>query len=301
MKKKLRLIDVNCPLCGSKKNYSVLYRRNFSEADFNKEVYSARRLPDRIHYQIVKCLQDGLIRSTPILEPVDLNKLYQESLFTYEEEISSLGKSYLAVLDKVLPNLNKDSNILEVGCGNGFMLEKLFESGYKNIFGVELSIDAAKKADEKIRKRIYLQSVYRARLKNDFFDLIFLFQTFDHLASPNLFLKKCRQLLKRGGYILTLNHNIDSLQARILGEKSPIIDIEHTFFYSSKTARLAFENNGFKVIESFSPKRLISLKSLFRLLPIPSLVKESIVDSKNKILDQSLNIRLGNLCLIARK
>jgi len=302
MKKKIRLREVPCPLCGAKTDYQIIYKGNFSKEDFNKDIYSARRLPDRIHYQIVKCNHDGLIRSSPVLKQEDLHKLYEESSFTYAEEVANLSKSYLAVLDEVLINLDKNSKILEIGCGNGFMLSKLFGLGYRNVFGLELSVNAVKKADKTIATKIYLKDIREApELKDNSFDFIFLFQTFDHLSEPTQFLAKCHCLLKKGGKILTLNHNVESLQSRVFGEKSPIFDIEHTFLYSPATLRLIFEKNGFKVVKLYSPKRLISLRELFKLLPIPNKIKKSILNSKAKILKKSLNIRLGNLCLIAQK
>ena len=66
----------NCPICNTRYQYSVIYKKNFNLSDFNQKVFSARRLPDKIHYQIVKCKKCGLVRSNPVVNTSMLNQLY---------------------------------------------------------------------------------------------------------------------------------------------------------------------------------------------------------------------------------
>ena len=124
----------------------------------------------------------------------------------------------------------------------------------------------------------------------EFFDFIFFFQTFDHIPKPDEFLTECHQLLKTNGHILAFNHNVDSFLAKLLGEKSPIIDIEHTFLYSFKTIKKIFEKNKFTVNKVYSPKNTLSIKHLFWLLPIPKNIKLFVLNSKIKILNKKVNI-----------
>jgi len=302
MKKEIKLVGVSCPLCGAKNNYQVIFRSNFSLADFNKDIYSARRLPDRIHYQLVKCLNDGLVRSTPVLAKPELLDLYRQSFFNYEDETRELTQSYLKVLKKVLEKLPETAKILEVGCGNGFLLKELQKMGFKNVFGVEVSLDAVKKADQTLAKNIFPEDLVASHyFRNGTLDFIFLFQTFDHLTDPSEFLPKVYQLLKKGGYFLTLNHNFAGISVKLFGERSPIVDIEHTFYFTPRTLKLLVEKQKFKVLECFSPTRIIAFRKLFRFLPLPSQVKKIIVESKKPFLDRTIELKLGNLCLIARK
>lgn len=293
------MIQTSCALCGNSENFTVLYKKNFSEGDFNKDIFSARRLPDRSHYQIVKCNEDGLVRSNPILEPKIIANLYKESKFTYQSEVGNLEKSYFEALDPALKIISKQDNILEIGCGNGFILKKLYEKGYKNSFGIEPSLEAAEKADKNIKNNIVVDILRPALFKSKKFKLIFFFQTLDHIANPNEFLKECYELLDEGGYILAFNHNVESFSAKVLGERSAIIDIEHTFLYSPETIKRIFEKNGFLPINIYSPFNTISLAYLTWLLPIPGFTKKLL----QKMLPKNINLRLqlGNLCIIARR
>ena len=64
----MKLNYIECPICNSKDDYKVIIKENFEFKDLNINTFSARRLPDRLHYQIVKCNKCKLIRSNPVIE-----------------------------------------------------------------------------------------------------------------------------------------------------------------------------------------------------------------------------------------
>jgi len=301
----MEYINTQCPICGSKDNYTVIYKRNFNELDFNVDIFSARRLPDRVHYQIIRCNNDGLIRSNPVLDGYILDSLYKDSKFKYNEEIENLTISYLKAIEHVLCCLPKMARILEIGCGNGFVIKALYDRGYKNIFGIEPSADAVQKADITIQNKIVVDIFKPEIFQPNLFNFIYFFQTFDHMQYPTDFLKLCYSLLLPGGSILAFNHDIDSLPVKILGERNPIIDIEHIYFYNKKTIKKIFEKNNFQVIEVYSPYNTISFKYLIWLSPLWKPVKLWVLNLKGvffvALLRKKIRIMLGNLCIIAIK
>lgn len=105
--------------------------------------------------------------------------------------------------------------------------------------------------------------------------------------------------------MLCFNHDVESLSSRVLGEKSPIVDIEHAYLYSKKTITKIFTKNGFRMVEVYSPKNMISFRYLIWLLPIPKMIKLKLLTFKGRfadfLLNQRVRIQLGNLCIIARK
>lgn len=297
----MTLENAACPICGETTDYSILYPANFKNSDLNIKVFSARRLPDKIHYQIIRCQKCSLTRSSPLAPSTKLSKLYFDSRFTYSEEVNNLATTYLKVLEPVLSKLSKSANILEIGCGNGFILEKLYYRGFKNVYGLEPSLDAYKKAKPLIKNRI-TQNILRPKIFPALkFDIIFIFQTFDHIPDPNQFLKECLRILRPGAYFLAFNHNIESLTAKIFKEKSPIIDIEHTFLYSPRTISEILSKQGFRIIYITSPASDVSLRHLIWLLPFPARLKNTLLNSKISKLNLNLKVRLGNLCVVAQK
>jgi len=297
----MKFINVICPICGSKKNYTVIYPKNFEINDFNKNIFSARRIPDKIHYQLVKCNICGLVRSTPTIDTVCLYDLYRKSKLTYNGEIENLISTYIHAVKPILNKLSHSARLLEIGCGSGFVVKAIHDLGYIKTYGIDPSSDAIHKAHTSIKRNLK-QSILKPKLfDKETFDFIFFFQTLDHIPDPNAFLKECYRLLKHNGYILAFNHNIDSVSSKIFGEKSPIIDIEHTFLYSPETISLLFKKNGFKINTVYSPSNTVSLRHSVLLFPIPKYIKKFFLCNKSKILDISINMQLGNICFVGQK
>lgn len=301
----MKFIDTACPICSSYKDYTILYKRNFQETDLNADAYSARRIPDCLHYQIVRCNQDGMVRANPVPEQSFVEDLYKKSKFIYENETNNLADSYLMSLQLVLQQLSKDAKILEIGCGNGFLLKVLYEKGYQNVWGVEPSAEAAAKSDRVIRDRIVVDMFRPSTFQSNTFNLICFFQVLEHVPDPDSFLRICHDLLVSGGFVVAFNHDVESLQAKILGEKSPIIDIGHYCLFSKKTMELLFKKNQLLPIKIYSPQNVVSIKHVILLMPILKKMKMKLLGLKegfwNSFLKRRVQVRLGNLCLIAVK
>mgnify|MGYP006269778963 CR=1 FL=1 len=297
-------IDVCCPLCNScdPADYEVMYPatiRNFSIA---AEIFSARRVPDGIHYQIVRCRNDGLVRSTPIFKSEKLDLLYAESTVTYQDEIDNLVQTYLAALDPVLQCISKDCAILEIGAGSGFMMDALKKSGFTHIYGVETSADAVRNAPRHVQSTI-MNKPFNKKLFKRKFDFIYLLQTLDHIPNVSNFIADCYDLLNEGGYILSFHHNVESLSAKVIGERHPIFDIEHTQLFSPQTSIALLEKNGFITLSLMAPANYLSLRHLCHLVPFPPFIKKHLLNifKRFKMLNFTIKLPLGNTCIIARK
>src|SRR3989344_8920620 len=202
------MIATLCAICGKKNGYSVVYEEKLGEEKIGADVFSARRTaPQKSHYRMVRCNACGLLRSNPILEEGELERLYRESRLTYEGEIENLKKTYGRYLRKLEKHGVPKERILEIGCGNGFFLEEALGQGYKEVYGVEPSADAISKANPLIRPRIRREVFKENLFPDNFFDVISLFQTLDHLINPNEILRACFKNLKKGGFVLAFNHN----------------------------------------------------------------------------------------------
>lgn len=295
----------DCALCGDTKGFTVLYPANFQESDLIADVFSARRLPDRTHYQVVRCRRDGLVRSTPVLPESEAAKLYQKSKFCYTEEVANLTATYMSALEEVLIRIPKEASMLEIGCGNGFILETLCKKGFLNVTGIEPGAEAVSKAVPEIRAKIKNDIFQKGLFSEHSFDLIFFFQTLDHIYNPNDFIQECFRLLKPGGFLLAYQHDVDHWTARLLGEHSPIIDVEHIYLFSPSTIKAIFEKFGFHPLRIYSPANRISLRHLLWLIPLPKSWKDQIFTSHKlwirRLLQKSIRIRIGNVCIIAEK
>ncbi len=299
----LSLNATPCAICHTVDEARPLYEANFDLAALNPEVFSARRLPDRVHYRMVRCNDCGLVRSDPTADAHLLQGLYAESSFNYDAHVEDLRKTYgryLALLQRY--GAGKGA-LLEIGCGNGFFLNEALSQGYSQVHGVEPSVDAVAKADDRLRPHLVCDIMRPGLFAPASFDAICLFQVFDHIADPGALLKECHRLLKPGGLLLFLQHNVEAISARLLGRLSPIIDIEHTYLYSPATLGrlcgqfdLAPRASGF-VLNTYS------ISYLLHLLPLPGSVKTSLAKLAERVLIGRLRLRvpLGNMYLVVGK
>ena len=265
-----------CAVCGTNDYARELYKSTAQSTDINPEIFSARRLPDRVHGTILRCARCGLVYQDRFIKQEELQQLYRQSTYTYKGEERHIQRTYARYLAKTLPLLRTQPRplaYLDIGCGNGFMLTAAKELGFENVFGVEPSAHAIACAEETIRPNITQGMFPAAELHGKLFDGISCFQTFDHVPNPRKFLADIFVALKPGGVALFINHNIASLTARILGERCPMIDIEHTFLHTPSTMRTLFQEAGFSNIRTFSVRNDYPLHYWFHLLPLPRSIK----------------------------
>lgn len=289
-----------CALCDND-NSTLLYKANFSLKNLNRQIFSARRIPDKIHYRIVKCNTCSLVYSNPILDAKEIVKLYQRSNYTYQDYEDDLIKTYGFYLNKFRYLLPRHPKMLEIGCGNGFFLRFAKAQGLK-VWGVEPGVQTVRKAHQDIRKKIIIDVFKANQFKPATFDVICLFQVLDHIANPNDFLATCRNILKKNGLVICINHDVSSFSARILGESSPIFDIEHTYLYSKKTLAAIFKKNGYQVKEVFSVKNTYPLAYWLRMFPLQYYIKKiihSLLSALN-LSDTRLSLEAGNIGILAQ-
>jgi SAM-dependent methyltransferase len=299
----ITLHPTRCAICGTEGNATELYPANFDLGHFNPEIFSARRLPDRIHYRIVKCNKCGLVRSDPVADAATLGELYRQSTFDYGAEVDSLRRTYGHYLDRLDAFGARKGALLEIGCGNGFFLEEARARGYADVRGVEPGSGVVAQAATGIRERIVCDMMRPGLFEPGTFDVVCLFQVFDHISDPAALLDECTRVLKSGGHILILNHNIESFSARLLGVRSPIIDIEHTYLYSPVTLSNLTTNAGLVIRHTGSVFNHYPLQYIMRLVPFPALLKRTLLWllKRSGLGRLPLSVPLGNLFLIAKK
>jgi SAM-dependent methyltransferase len=276
---------------------------NFQPQDLNGEVFSARRLPDRLHYRMVRCERCGLLRSDPILSARELARLYESSKFTYETEAEFARMTYRSYLERALPLVRERDRLMEIGCGSGFFLREALQLGFKEVWGVEPSTEAVSKASDDVRANIH-QGLYGSdTFPANHFDVICAFQVLDHAPDAAALLQACVKDLKPGGVALFINHDCGGLSNRLLGELSPIIDVEHTALFDKRTMRRIFEKCGFVVREVFSVRNTYPLSYWTKLAPLPRVVKSPLLALLASVPVGKIPITLsaGNLGIIATK
>ena len=298
-----QLQPTRCAICGTEISSTELYPANLDPSTFTAEVFSARRLPDQLHYRMVSCDRCGLVRSDPVLSAEALATLYKESTFDYGDELDGLRATYGLALDRAGAYLDRREGLLDVGCGSGFVLEVARSRGWSDLHGVEPSSDAIAKAAPEIAPLITHDMMRAGLFPDESLSAISLFQVLDHMPDPMGLLRDCLAILRPGGVITAFNHNVTSWSARLLRERSPIIDVEHTYLYSPDTMRRLFTAASFEVISVAPVRNTYSMSYLTHLVPLPRGLKQQLIPRlrSTSVGKRQVTVPLGNLQLIARK
>jgi SAM-dependent methyltransferase len=289
-----------CAICDTDRWDRLLYAEALGDGAFTSERFSARRTPDRVHYRMVRCGNCGLIRSDPVLEETELAGLYAASQLTYAKEAAFAGDTYARYLREVLPLAPSQDGLLEIGCGSGFFLERALDLGFTEVSGVEPSRDAVAAASPRVRNAIHLDGFRDGLFPKRHFSVVCGFQVFDHLANPNETLQACRRILRPGGLILLIHHDAGAWTHRLLGERSPIIDVEHIYLYDRRTMARILAKNGFEILRVFSVRNRYPIYYWAGMAPIPAGLKRRLVP---KLRDSALGRRAvawnaGNLGIV---
>lgn len=295
--------SINCAVCRKKTPFAILYKASFSKKDINPKIYSYRRIPDRKHFQFVRCLNCGLTFSNPITDPGKIIKSYKDSFFPVVEDLKTAGKVYAEFLELATANFKKKGPLLDIGCGNGFFLEEARRRGFKPLFGVEPSKDSFKSIPKTINRKNLIMDIYKkGQFEKNFFNIVCFFQVIDHIINPNEFLRNCYSVLKPGGLVIAIMHDAKSLTAKILGEKSPIFDIQHIYLFDKKTIRQIFEQNGFEVIKVTNSYSRYSIDYWLKMAPLPNFLK--ILSQKFtdfSFMKKKVQLNIGNMVIVARR
>jgi 2-polyprenyl-3-methyl-5-hydroxy-6-metoxy-1,4-benzoquinol methylase len=293
----------NCPICKTYNKHKVFLKENIKNNEINKFSFSSRKIPEFMNFELIKCNKCSLIFASKIPNFKKIKKLYNETGFGSEQDALDASQTYFKYLKTYL-KLKLRKNALEIGTGSGIFLSYLKKLGFINVIGVEPSKKAISLANKKIKKNILNGMFEEIKVKKNFFDLICCFMTMEHVYDPNKTLFKSYSSLKKGGVIALVAHDAENILHKVLGKKSPIIDIEHLQLFSKKSIKSALKNNGFTNIKIINIKNSYHLNYWINLLPISKIIKKIVQIILKKylfILNIKLSLNVGNIMIIGEK
>jgi SAM-dependent methyltransferase len=135
---------------------------------------------------------------------------------------------------------------LEVGCGDGFMLDVLRRRGWQ-VVGTERTDAAASYARSVLGLEVITGGL-QALPPESRFDLIILFQVLEHVPDTLATLRQCAQLLKPEGILVIGVPNLNSWQARLCGAQWLHLDVpRHLWHFSPSSLSVALKTADLRV------------------------------------------------------
>ncbi|RYU91605.1 class I SAM-dependent methyltransferase [Mucilaginibacter terrigena] len=176
---------------------------------------------------------------------------YHNSTITYN--FNYILQPLLNMLDK-----NKNHCILDLGCGNGYLVNHLITLGY-NAYGTDASEKGIGIAKQKNANRFFVQDLSTGKLPVELqglnFDTIISTEVIEHLYDPEAFITFCKESLPGKGEIILSTPYHGYLKNLVLSifnkwdtHLSPIWLGGHIKMWSAATLSSLLTSKGFKVI-----------------------------------------------------
>ncbi len=172
------------------------------------------------------------LREPDMLAHYRRSEYYKGGDYGYQDYMAqerSLRITFRTLLKRMQQQGLTGGNLLEVGCGQGFLLDEA-RPYFQHRVGLEFSPSAVEKARE-MADEVYLGGV-EALPPEDLFDCIMATQVIEHVYAPETFLSVLVARLKAGGCLLLSTPDTGGLVHGLTGARWPSLKApEHVVYY----------------------------------------------------------------------
>ena len=228
-------------------------------------------------YSYYKCSNCSLVRLDPFPTTEKTKSYYPDDYISHLESSNKKGKLF-DFLEKIHFNFFLKNNfkflknknlplVLDIGSGNGEFLVKLSKFFSLEMYGIDFSKTACQNM---IKKKINAyHGVFLDYPEKKKFDMISMNNYIEHVIDPLSELKKAHDCLNKGGKLIGITDNFDSIDRIIFqkywaGNHAP----RHTFLFSPKVLKETLKKAGFNnvvVKQDINPGQIvISIQNYFQ-------------------------------------
>lgn len=232
-------------------------------------------------YYIYKDSEDSRAKKNPRENEV----IGKRALYYFETFAGIRASSFKLAIENIkrLTNGAKPS-VLDVGCSYGLFLKKVAEQGWEG-FGIEPSEDEARFARERCNVEV-VKTTIEEFVSDKKWDIVTLWDVFEHLPQPLDVLKKIKSVLNSDGILIIRVPNAKGLVHKLAFISYvtsfgffnfPLIKLfeNHQYIYTKHSLHEMLRKAGFEVILSYSEymiephHNVIKRKSYITQLPRP--------------------------------
>ncbi len=292
-----------CPVCGHPADGCASFlEEHIDTARITGASYASRKAPEFMNLKLVTCPDCTTVFAPAPPISGSIIEAYHQADYDSSIEARQAADTYAKALGPHLAGVARGA-ALEVGTGSGAFLRDLSAMGFAEIVGIEPSAKAIAAAEPGVRPWIR-EGIFR---EGDFptgrFDLVCCFMTLEHVPDPGLLVRAFFDVLAPGGKIALVVHDRTGTLNRLLGKRSPIIDIEHLQLFSPPSMQYLLQKTGFSDIGIAPYANKYRLAYWMRLLPLPARLKNGTIRFAEAIgLGNSpVTLNVGNLFCVATK
>lgn len=209
-------------------------------------------------FRLVKCSNCGLVYLNPRPKGNFISDYYPKESYwganikkgiTDRTLKEKREKAYGPLYKEIFKRKDK-GNILDIGAGTGLFLTKFSPTLDWKIYGVELSKEASSYARKVYGIKLESADFLGIKYPADYFDVITLNNSLEHLYKPRESLEKAFRCLRSKGLIVITVPNIESLGFKIFNRDwHPLDPPRHLYHFSPNTLAKILRDIGFNIID----------------------------------------------------
>jgi SAM-dependent methyltransferase len=291
------LAERGCPTCGSTDDSAVFAEQRLDFAALDEHAFASRKRPEHMRLRLVSCRTCDLVYASPVPSPEALSRAYEAAAFDSAEEARYAARSYAEQLRDLVAKLPDRRGALDIGTGEGAFLSELLALGFSEVGGVEPSSAPIAAADPEVAGLIE-HGVFHAGVREPgSLSLVTCFQTIEHVPDPAELVRDAVALLKPGGILALVCHDRRAPVNRVLGLRSPIIDIEHMQLFSPRSVDELLTRAGLREVGHRPIRNRYPVRYWARLTPLPERLQAAVDGAleRSGIAGRPLTVPVGNL------
>ena len=248
---------MTCKICGSEKSKVIgkpRVNKNFPKINLNE-------------YRIIQCGKCSFYYIHPKIElnQNDWNELYKDDYFVNKHKSEWLEKlntkertDRVKLIKKNL--LSNNGNFLDIGCGEGFVLNEALAQGFIP-FGLDIANNLHDSVDTGRGVNFFEGNIFDANYNENYFSAIYMDSVLEHVDDPISILKEIYRVLKPDGIGFLIVPNEDSLindTKQLLyklmlrqdeyGRIKPLVPPYHINGFNPKSLNFSIESVGLRMI-----------------------------------------------------
>lgn len=294
----------DCPVCGApERGARPFLSASIDPARIGALSFASRKPPEYMSFRLVRCGSCETVYAAEAPSAEALAHAYRQAGYDSAEEARFAARAYAEALAPHLRPEHRGGTALEIGAGSGIFLRDLQRLGFAEVIGVEPSHAAAEAAPADIRPHLRIGVFEPGDHAPGSLSLVCCFQTLEHVTDPRALTRAAFDLLRPGGLVAFVTHDYRAPINRLLGRRSPIIDIEHMQLFCPASLDRLLGEAGFVDIAIRAIRNRYPLRYWLRLLPLPGPLKPIALATAEALglggCGAALDV--GNLLSVARK
>lgn len=191
--------------------------------------------------------------------------IHRSAYINYKKDKSCIVRNMRKFLKKI-QEIKPSGKLLDVGCALGFFVELALQNGY-DAYGFDPSTYAVSESREFVgKKHINQGTIGSVHYRPNSFDIITLFDVFEHLGDPIADMHRLYEFLKEDGIIVIATGDTASVMAKILKRRWTFyIPPQHLFFFNKKLLNDLLRKERFIPLKWFRIGKWLSLRYVLHL------------------------------------